>query len=245
MDHLLNQLASPDFAARMRAYAAIDANPRNWTTRTTARALMQLAKREDSVVVAIPHESGGKEDADSKYGEGYADYTGQVLDRCLKFCEWDTVFAYLVHTATAVPDLRRDRVELFVILYGDSRFTLTQRAVIHSTFVGAAADPTSFLTRESALSAIRVALQSGLAIPSEQRRLHHAVVVAAHDPYIDVRLAAVRLLSDLRDSADLPVLRRIASEDTARSVRNGVVRYPVRDEAKLAMAGICGMCKAP
>src|SRR5262249_49779227 len=155
---------------------AIDANPQNWAGPAAARALMKLVERGDSVVVAILHESGGKEGADSKYGEGYGEYVGYALSRCRKFCDRGVLFAHLVHNVTDVPDLRLDGLGLFATIYGDPGFSTAQREKLHSVFIAAAADSTSFLTRAAAMSAIGAALRSGLPSSSDQRRLHQAAL---------------------------------------------------------------------
>jgi hypothetical protein len=238
----LQQLQSPVLGDRVRAFYQLDRNPATWQTPATARVLLAAVRREDSVLVAVMRESKGKLAAGDKYGEEYGEYVGQLQDRCVKYCDREQYLSHVLNDIASVPEMRRDYIEVLANLYTDPRFSAAQRARINHAFVFAANDPTSFLTRESGLGAIGVAIRSGLASPEYVVQFHRTVVNAASDPYVDVRLGAVRRLTELKDPSDVPLLQRLAAEDTAHSMKAGIPVYPVRDAARAAAAG---MLKVP
>jgi HEAT repeat protein len=69
-------------------------------------------------------------------------------------------------------------------------------------------------------------------------QFHQTAVNATSDPYVDVRLRAVGRLTELKDPSDIPLLQRLAAEDTAHSMKAGMGVYPVRDAARSALLGM-------
>jgi hypothetical protein len=220
---------------RMQSFYSLDRVAGSWTRPGAAQSLLALVEREDSLLVAVIRESGGRLAAGDKYGEGFAEYDGQLVDRCLKYCDRDALLTHILANIEHVPELRRDAIDLLSNTYASLRYSPEQRARINSAFIRASHDSTSFLTRESGLGAIGVAIRSGLAGAADRARLHQAVVAAASDPNVDVRLAVVRRLSERHDPSDLPLLERLSVSDTAQQVKNGRRTYPVRDAARIAL----------
>jgi hypothetical protein len=210
------QLQSPIVGNRVRAFCQLDRNPATWQTPSTARILLTALEREDSLMVAVIRESNGKRAAGDKYGEEYAEYVGQLEVPCVKYCDREQYLSLVLNAIASLPELRRSDIDLLSNLYNDPKFLVSaeQRARINHAFVFAATDPTSFLTRKSGLGAIGVAIRSGLPSPEDLAQFHRTAVNAASDPYVDVRLGAVRRLTELKDPSDVPLLERLAAEDT-------------------------------
>jgi hypothetical protein len=191
-------------------------------------------------MVAVIRESNGKLAAGDKYGEEYGEYESQLQDRCIQYCDREQYLSLVLNAIASLPELRSTDVDVLSILYADPKFAVSaaQRARINHAFVFAATDPTSFLTRASGLSAIGVAIRSGLPSPDEMAQFHQTAVNATSDPYVDVRLRAVGRLTELKDPSDIPLLQRLAAEDTAHSMKAGMGVYPVRDAARSALLGM-------
>jgi hypothetical protein len=236
----LRQLQSPILGDRVRAFYQLDRSPVNWQTPSAARVLLAALKREDSLMVAVIRESNGKLAAGDKYGEEYAEYESQLQDRCIQYCNREQYLSLVLNAIGSLPELRSSDIDLLSNLYTDPKFSVSaaQRARIDHAFVFAASDHTSFLTRASGLGAIGVAIRSGLPSPEDLAQFHRTAVNATSDPYVDVRLGAVHRLTELNDPSDLPLLQRLAAEDTAHSMKAGMVVYPVRDAARAAAAGL-------
>ena len=236
----LQQLQSPIVGNRVRAFYQLDRNPAPWQTPSTARILLTALKREDSLMVAVIRESNGKLAAGDKYGEEYAEYESLLQDRCIQYCDREQYLSLVLNAIASLPELRSSDIDVLSNLYADPKFSVSaaQRARINHAFVFAATDPTSFLTRASGLGAIGVAIRSGLPSTEDVAQFHRTAVNAASDPYVDVRLGAVRRLTELKDPSDVPLLQRLAAEDTAHSMKAGMAVYPVRDAARSAVLGL-------
>jgi HEAT repeat protein len=188
----------------------------------------------------VIRESNGKLAAGDKYGEEYSEYHGQLQDRCIQYCDREQYLSHVLNAIASLPELRSSDIDLLSNLYTNPKFSVSaaQRARINDAFISAATDPASFLTRASGLGAIGVAIRSGLPSPEHVAHFHRTTVKAASDPDVNVRLGAVRRLTELKDPFDLPLLQRLAAEDTARSMKAGMAVYPVRDAARSAVADI-------
>jgi hypothetical protein len=239
---MFQQLQSPTLGDRVRAFYELDRSPANWQTPSAPAVLLAVLKREDSLLVAVIRESNGKLAAGDKYGEEYSEYHGQLQDRCIQYCDREQYLSHVLDAVASLPELRRSDIDLLSNLYTNPRFSAAQRARINHAFVFAASDPTSFLTRASGLGAIGVSIRTGLPSPEDLAQFHRTAVKAASDPYANVRLEAVRRLTELKDPSDFPLLQRLAAEDTAHSMKAGMVVYPVRDAARSA---VLGMRKVP
>ena len=194
---------------RMQAFYVYDRVPGAWTQPGAAQALLALFEREDSLAVAVIRESGGTIGAGDKYGEGYAEYDGDVEYRCEKYCDQEALLAHLLANVMDTPELRMDWVAGLANSYTDPRYSPADRARIDAAFIFAAHDSTSFLTRAAALAAIGVAIRSGLPSPAERARFHQAVLADTSDTYVGVRRGVIARLIELQDPADSALIRRL------------------------------------
>lgn len=233
------EFRSGSIKKRMAAFESFD-RPANWARPAAAQALLALLEREDSLAAAVGRESAGRLAAGDKYGEGYGEYSSDVEDRCLKYCDREAMLTHILDNVSHVPELRAGEVEWLSAIYGDSLFSPGQRARINSAFIVGARDATSFITRSFGLRAVRVALRSGLTSAADSARFHQAVVADAWDPYLDNRLDVIHQLGQFHDPADLPLLQRLALTDTAQRVEGGRTIYPVRVAARAEYAAMTG-----
>ena len=231
----LRGLESADWHQRAAAFAAIDKNPHAWQQPRLALSLLSLVEREDVLQKATLQSSNGKVGVSDRFGEEYSEYAARALDECLRYCNRDKILAMIVRDARSGPT-RRGAIELLGNAYNRFGFSLSQRIRIDSTLVEATSEPSSYLIRASALSALGEAIRTGNDLPAQERgRLHETAVAASKDPAADVRISAVRRIGEFGDSGDVPLLKRIAEVDSARSMTHGGVSYPTREAARQAI----------
>jgi hypothetical protein len=231
---LFQQMQSANVGERVRAFYALDDIPGSWSNPDASRILLKVVAMNDSLTLRLSRQSVS---AGDKYGEEYTEYAGQVLTRCRHFCDREAYLRRMLAVAE-IPEMRKTAIDVLSYVYTDPGFSPGQRVRINRLFIAAAADSTSFLIRQSGLGAMGVALRSGLPSLDDRDRFHRASVAALTDSYLDVRLGAIRRLTELNNPADLPLLRRVADADSAHVLENGVTVYPARDAARLAIAGM-------
>lgn len=236
-DALFQQMQSPNLGERLRAFYKLNDLPGTWKNPNASRVLLRVVAMNDSLTIGVLRESGGTVGADDKYGEEYGEYEGQLLTVCRIYCEREAYLRRMLSVAQT-PGMRETAVDVLANIYMDPGFSPEQRARIHTLFVAAVGDSTSFMIRQSGLGAMGVALRSGLPTAADRERFHRASLAALTDTYLGVRLGAIHRLTELNNPADVPVLRRVADEDTAHVLKNGVTVYPVRDAARVAIAGM-------
>ena len=232
---LLSLLTSPDMWLRVGAFTNLDRDSSIWTRPGMAPRLLRLLKTEDVVIARASREKhGGVSDV---YNESYGEYTSDVLERCLNYCDSGAFTAYVAE-AMRVPELRYSFNSLVAVTYDKPRFTSADRSTLVAAVVESIGDSTSTMIRVSALSAARAILASPHTSASDRAKVHLATQKAVNDPYPDIRLAAAMWLGELRDTADIPLLQRLARSDTSRQTVKGRTRYPVRDAAQAALSAI-------
>ena len=232
------QLGSAKWEVRADAFATIDQTPSRWKDPTLARKLLQLVKREDELQKETIRASNGKIGYGDRFGEEYGEYSAQAVDECLRYCEKDGILDMMLADARRGPT-RRDAVELLGHAYSRFGFSVDQRVRIDDVLIDAAGDPTSFLTRWSAVAALGPAIRTGHDLPPiERQRIHRTVIGAVADAWPDVRVSAVGRIAEFGDPSDTALLSRVAAQDTARATSHGQVVYPVRDAARHAIDDI-------
>lgn len=102
--------------------------------------------------------------------------------------------------------------------------------------VAARLDDTKPWVREKALQ-ILVSWLEGKVLDGDRREAakNKIIGMALYDPTPYVRIAAVSFLAQTHDADVIPVLERIAKEDTATSWETGRTIYPVREAAAQAL----------
>ncbi len=203
-----------------------------------ARKLLQLVIREDEFQKEIIRASNDTLGYGDVLGEGYGEYAAQALEECLRYCEKEGILEVILADARQGPT-RRDAVELLANVYSRFGYSVDQRVRIDDVIIDATSDPTSFLTRWSAVSALGPAILTGHDLPPlERQRIHRTVIGAVGDAWADVRISAIGRIAEFGDPADSALLSRIAEQDTARATSHGREVYPVRDAARRAMEDI-------
>ena len=232
------QLGSANWQVRAGAFATIDQTPSRWKDSTLARKLLQLVIREDEFQKQIIRASNDTLGYGDVLGEGYSEYTAQAVDECLRYCDKEGILDMMLADARRGPT-RGAAVELLGNAYSRFGFSVEQRVRMDDVMIDAASDPTSFLTRWSAVSALGPAILTGHDLPPlERQRIHRTVIGAVGDAWADVRISAIGRIAEFGDPADSALLSRIAEQDTARATSHGREVYPVRDAARRAMEDI-------
>ncbi|HKW12001.1 MAG TPA: HEAT repeat domain-containing protein [Gemmatimonadaceae bacterium] len=183
-------------------------------------------------------ESNGKAAVADKYGEGYGEYEAEVLEACLQYCDKGQLLSFILSSARSeLSPVRRDALSLLGDI-ADRGFSARQRDVVDSALFAAAADRTSWFIRSAAVNALGARAHRDRNLASVARARIHETVVAAStsDPESEVRLSAILQLGEIGDATDIPLLTRIAAEDSSQAVRGGRTVYPLREEARRALA---------
>jgi hypothetical protein len=235
----VQQLRSADWGQRAKALEALRSKPALFAAPGMAATLLQSLGREMEVIRATLRESRGAVGVSEKYGEGFGEYYSELFEACLTYCENQGLLALMLRDARNGSEAQSSAVELLGVVRNHATFLPQHRRVIDSALVAAATFPESFMVRSAGLTALGNVLQANRSVaPEDKLRMRGAIVGATKDAYSSVRMAAVSALGDLRDPNDLPLLRQIAGGDTAQSVNQGKVNFPVRDQARRAIAKI-------
>jgi hypothetical protein len=236
----LQQLEGRDWSERAAGFRRLKSSPAAMAGSVVANSMMHLLRRENAVVVATLRDSHGQVAVAEKYGEEFGEYYSDLFSVCLRYCPKGPFLDLILENERSdVSEVRNDAVRMLGQLAAPGLgFGADQRHLINQRLVLACNDGTSFLVRENAVRSIAAVVQAGPLPTEEHRELHEAVANATADSYGDVRQAAVRALGDIGGPADLALLRQVAERDTARSGNPGRMLYPVRDEARRAIARI-------
>jgi len=92
--------------------------------------------------------------------------------------------------------------------------------------------------RATATAMLGTLLQHTNLQPTTRDRIHTAIVNAASDKDVGVRMSAVITLSKVGTPVDLTLLQRLAVNDPETTTANNSIRYPVREAAQRAIAAI-------
>jgi len=92
--------------------------------------------------------------------------------------------------------------------------------------------------RATATQMLGTLLQYSKLLPTTRNSVHTAIVNAASDGDVGVRISAVITLGHVGTPVDLTLLRRIAASDPETTTANNSIRYPVREAAQRAIAAI-------
>jgi hypothetical protein len=107
--------------------------------------------------------------------------------------------------------------------------------------------PTILQKRQSDVFVIRatatqmlgtILLENSKLQPSVQDAIHRAIITAAADEQVAVRIAAVTTLGRVGTATDLTVLQRIATDDPVSVKEQRGIQYPVREAAQKAISEI-------
>jgi uncharacterized protein (UPF0147 family) len=216
----------------------MQAKPAAWSSPAMAAALLALLAREHDVVTTTLRESNGAIGVSDKYGEGFGEYESDVFEACLQYCEKQGLLSLMLRNTRSGTKDQADAVALLRVVR-DRGFSVQQRTAIDSALIAAASEKRSFLVREAGVAALANAVKADRALPANRRAKIHSVVAAATmDSAPNVRLRAVNELGDIGTPADVPLLTRLAQQDTSRETKAGRIAYPVRDGAARAIAKI-------
>jgi HEAT repeats len=92
--------------------------------------------------------------------------------------------------------------------------------------------------RATATQMLGTLLQYSKLLPTTRDSVHTAIVNAASDKDVGVRISAVITLGQVGTPVDLTLLQRLAVNDPETMTANNSIRYPVRDAAQRAIAAI-------
>lgn len=221
------KLSSPDPNERAAAFVQLEkAGALNAPDAT--EILLNLLDRENQLVESTLRESKEEFGVSSKYGEDYAEYLAALLGACSERCDKSSPRTALV-LASATHTPSGDFFEEFVREYG--------KAVLPMMLEKARSDLSIFRTEAvQTLGAILLAHPT-LTAP-QKANIRNVVIAATRDDSIAVRYGAVQTLGCIGTASDVEVLSTLAERDSGRDVDAGVIRYPVREEARKAIEKI-------
>jgi hypothetical protein len=92
--------------------------------------------------------------------------------------------------------------------------------------------------RATATQMLGTLLQYSKLLATTRDSVHTAIVNAASDEDVGVRISAVITLGQVGTPVDLTLLQRLAVNDPETTTANNCIRYPVREAAQRAIAAI-------
>jgi hypothetical protein len=219
---LIENLRASDPLQRASAFGQLSrGGPAAFDGADMPKILVELLERENALMYKTLRESDNG--ISGKYGEGFAEYYGQMLDVCIKRCDRSQ--------ARTIEALANSGYSPSSGLAADLARNYSHQAL--PVFARKARDGAEGPRVEGvAMMAKVAALQPRL---SEQDRsmIHRAVVTAARDKSAQVRQLAVRVLGYVGTKDDVPLLKQIMRSDTARVGAGGA---SVRDEARATLS---------
>jgi hypothetical protein len=174
-----------------------------------AAALVDLVEREHSLIMSTLRESNGTLGIADKYGEGFAEHTGEVLVECVRHCDLRSPrtlriladalpagssvggdFAtehgpqildfILAKARTGEFDGKHEAIEMLDNIARTSRnLTPSQRAKIDTALVEAIKDQGEFAVAEAAIRALSKIAGSRRGLSVSRRAYIHAAVIGA------------------------------------------------------------------
>jgi hypothetical protein len=199
---LMRQLESTDWRRRAVAFTDIDRDPRAWEQPRSAHSLLNLVEREGALQKETLLSSNGAVGVSDRFGEEYSEYAARALDECLRYCDRDKLLTMIVNDARSGPT-RQSAIELLGNTYNRVWTTLSRRLRIDSTLLAATSDPSSWLVRAAAVSALSAPVRAWSDLPTQEReRIRGAIIEAARDSSGPVRESAVRRLGELEKLPD-------------------------------------------
>ena len=225
----VTELESPNRNTRMRAFERLDRDTSVWSRPGIQSALMRVVKAEDREMVRLLR------DEHTDLGEDYGEYTSWLYQRCFEHCEPSALRSYLA-SGLREPELRTLLVAIIAGVYDLPRFSAEDRHVFAAAMAKCSRDPLSWMIRSEALGRMQALIVSSHTSTSDRAVLHEAVREALNDSWPDARVEAVHRLIEFRDTADVPLLRRMAASDTSHAMSHGKDQYFVRNAARSALA---------
>jgi hypothetical protein len=266
LGNLLVQFNSPDPVQRANAFYALRATPGALANLGRSGTLLRALERENRLIYSTLDESNGTMGVSDKYGEGFGEYTSAIWSACVTYCDKHDpslvrVFAngplfpnhFMDQLAT---DHGREMLPIILKLAQPGKYdrqigalkmlgsigrlsrdlSPTDRTKLDTSLIAATESP-SMNVPGIAVQVIGDVISAGSPLTSAQRTAYHlAILRCASNQYAPIRQTAVRALVVNADPSDLPLLQKLASGDTARNVNHGMISYPVREEARRAIA---------
>lgn len=224
----LSTLSDPDWRERAHTYEQIKSNEDLRKRSDVKQALVGLLDRENKVIhFPFVNSNGEVIGASGKYGEGYTEYYYDLADTVSNLADW------------------QDPQQLCVLAEGsynpDSRFAA--RLVTEG---GAAVAPCLLKRAQGALSDRREAIPvlaqlAGVATlsPSIMQQVRQAVMSGLEDSDPVVRQTTVQAVGRFGTQEMIPALQSIASSDpVSRPLKNGQLRFDIREAASKAIQSI-------
>jgi hypothetical protein len=231
------ELVSDNWTISARAFQRLSRTPGAWERAEVAAGLLRAYDRANRTVAETFRKSGGKLGVSDVYGEEFGEHLSQLFNTCRRVCERQALLDQMLGETVPGSILRRHTYELLGA-YGVSTFSIEQRLLIDSAFTVGARDP-EWPVRDAALRSIGTFVRTDPALtPARRAVLRQAVVRAAADPQLQVRMTAARRLADLGGPEELVLLRQMADSDQLQVMRQGRTVFPVRELATSELARI-------
>jgi len=230
----LSALKSPDVKQRVDAYEEIKADKEALKRSDVKAALVELLDRENQVIHKTLAESKGEAGVSVKYGEGFGEYVGELLDTVADVADW------------------HDQRQLCILAESaynpDSLFAA--RLAVEG---GAGVAPCLLKMAQGSMSdrheSIPVLVQLSAATkdlsPAVREQIRRAILGGLRDSTVLVRQPTVQAVGKYGTAEMIPMLQEIARSDpNSRLLDNGQRRFDVRDAATKAIQSIQDRAKA-
>jgi hypothetical protein len=222
-------LRSPYWEVRAQAFNVLRRDPVNWRSPDRRSQLVGLLERENGVILGALRESDSQEGVSAKYGEEYSEYYASLLETCDLHCD-----RTLPRTIDVLASSSYSSHSVFA-----QRLIRDHASRVASVVLERLRSDVVAVRHESVMMLGQIEHLGTSLTPRERAAIHTALAAAAADVRVVVRLAAVATLGEIGSEADIAVLNRIAERDSTSAVGpNGNVAYPVRAQARAAIAQI-------
>jgi hypothetical protein len=224
----LSALKSPDMQTRVDAYEEIKEDKEALKRSDVKAALIDLLDRENQLIHRTLAESNGKAGVSVKYGEGYGEYVGELLDTVAEIADWHDPRQLCILAESAYdPDSQfADRLAL----EGGARVA----PCLLKMAQGNMGDRQESIPVLAQLSAVTKDLS-----PALREQIRQAIIAGLHDSTVLVRQPTVQAVGGYGTAEMIPTLQEIARSDpNSRVLDNGQQRFGVRDAATKAIQSI-------
>ncbi len=227
---LITELRAGDWTRRRGAFEQLLKEPLVLTLAQRKDILTEVLERENDEIAVAFREGGG---VSVKYGESYGEYAGRVADYLFSIIDPQDVAALAAIATT--PYHENGPYAQRLAAYGEALVpTIVELA-------GSDMGPRRWRAFGLAGEMHRLNRHQATRTPlsaASLSRLKEVLVVGTRDENLTIRQIAIRNLGVAGLPEFLPILESVAQTDAGVTTFRGSLEYPVRDEARKAIARI-------
>jgi hypothetical protein len=231
---LLSRLKSPNEQLRSDAYEEIKMDQNALKRSDVKAALIDLLDRENQVIHKRLADSNGEAGVSVKFGEGFGEYIGELLDTVAEIADWHDQHQLCILAESAYSPDSQFAARLAV--EGGTRVAPCLLKMAHGSIV----DRHESIPVLVQLSAVTKGLS-----PAIREQIRQAIIAGLRDSTVLVRQPTVQAVGKYGTAEMIPRLQEIARSDpNSRLLDNGQRRFDIRDAAATAIQSIHERAKA-